>query len=596
MTLRKGTMQMTENVNLTAKDQAQVLVRLFKYTVPYKGIIALAFFTLTLSTIASMLTPYMVKIFIDDYLTPRHFPQQSMIWLVVIFISIQVIGALTMYLSQYLFQYLAFKVIQQLRIDAFNKLGKLGMSYFDKVPGGSIVSRLTNDTETIVDMIVGVFSTFVIAFFMMISSYIMMFILDVKLALIALVFLPIIIIMLAIYRKYSAVLFAKSRQRLSDLNTKLAESIEGMKIIQAFNQEKRLNKEFNDINDEHYQYMLKTVKLDSLLLRPAISAISVFATVMILGYFGIISFTTGITAGVVFAFVQYMERFFEPINQVSQNLNILQQALVSASRVFTLIDDRTYEPKQHPILNHGIQEGKIEFKNVSFSYDGETDVLKNINFTVNPGEMVALVGHTGSGKSSIINLFMRFYEFNRGAIEIDGYSIKTIPKEELKQKIGLVLQDAFVFYGTVESNIKLYHPTMTFEQVKAAAEFVHANHFIEKLPGQYQHKVIEKGSAFSSGERQLLAFARTIATNPRILILDEATANIDSETEEQIQQSLDTMRQGRTTLAIAHRLSTIQDADKILVLNHGRIVEQGTHETLIQQNGIYRNMYLLQNG
>ncbi len=589
-------MQMTENVNLTAKDQAQVLVRLFKYTVPYKGIIALAFFTLTLSTIASMLTPYMVKIFIDDYLTPRHFPQQSMIWLVVIFISIQVIGALTMYLSQYLFQYLAFKVIQQLRIDAFNKLGKLGMSYFDKVPGGSIVSRLTNDTETIVDMIVGVFSTFVIAFFMMISSYIMMFILDVKLALIALVFLPIIIIMLAIYRKYSAVLFAKSRQRLSDLNTKLAESIEGMKIIQAFNQEKRLNKEFNDINDEHYQYMLKTVKLDSLLLRPAISAISVFATVMILGYFGIISFTTGITAGVVFAFVQYMERFFEPINQVSQNLNILQQALVSASRVFTLIDDRTYEPKQHPILNHGIQEGKIEFKNVSFSYDGETDVLKNINFTVNPGEMVALVGHTGSGKSSIINLFMRFYEFNRGAIEIDGYSIKTIPKEELKQKIGLVLQDAFVFYGTVESNIKLYHPTMTFEQVKAAAEFVHANHFIEKLPGQYQHKVIEKGSAFSSGERQLLAFARTIATNPRILILDEATANIDSETEEQIQQSLDTMRQGRTTLAIAHRLSTIQDADKILVLNHGRIVEQGTHETLIQQNGIYRNMYLLQNG
>jgi len=580
-------MQMTENVNLTAKDQAQVLVRLFKYTVPYKGIIALAFFTLTLSTIASMLTPYMVKIFIDDYLTPRHFPQQSMIWLVVIFISIQVIGALTMYLSQYLFQYLAFKVIQQLRIDAFNKLGKLGMSYFDKVPGGSIVSRLTNDTETIVDMIVGVFSTFVIAFFMMISSYIMMFILDVKLALIALVFLPIIIIMLAIYRKYSAVLFAKSRQRLSDLNTKLAESIEGMKIIQAFNQEKRLNKEFNDINDEHYQYMLKTVKLDSLLLRPAISAISVFATVMILGYFGIISFTTGITAGVVFAFVQYMERFFEPINQVSQNLNILQQALVSASRVFTLIDDRTYEPKQHPILNHGIQEGKIEFKNVSFSYDGETDVLKNINFTVNHGEMVALVGHTGSGKSSIINLFMRFYEFNRGAIEIDGYSIKTIPKEELKQKIGLVLQDAFVFYGTVESNIKLYHPTMTFEQVKAAAEFVHANHFIEKLPGQYQHKVIEKGSAFSSGERQLLAFARTIATNPRILILDEATSNVDTRTEELVQKAMDKLTEGKTSFIIAHRLSTIRNADIILVVNNGNIIEQGNHKELISKNGFY---------
>ena len=338
--------KMTENANLTAKDQGSALIRLFKYTLPYKWIIVLAFITLILSTIASMMTPYMVKIFIDDYLTPRHFPKETMVWLIVIFISIQLIGAITLYFSQYLFQYLAFKVIQQLRIDAFNKLGKLGMRYFDKVPGGSIVSRLTNDTETIVDMIVGVFSTFIMAFFMMISSYIMMFVLDVKLALIALIFLPIIMIILASYRKYSAFLFSKSRQRLSDLNSKLAESIEGMKIIQAFNQERRLNKEFNKINDEHYQYMLKTVKLDSLLLRPAISSISIFAVVMILGYFGVISFTTGITAGVVFAFVQYMERFFEPINQVSQNLNILQQALVSASRVFALIDDDTYEPRQ----------------------------------------------------------------------------------------------------------------------------------------------------------------------------------------------------------------------------------------------------------
>lgn len=587
---------MTENANLTAKDQGSALIRLFKYTLPYKWIIVLAFITLILSTIASMMTPYMVKIFIDDYLTPRHFPKETMVWLIVIFISIQLIGAITLYFSQYLFQYLAFKVIQQLRIDAFNKLGKLGMRYFDKVPGGSIVSRLTNDTETIVDMIVGVFSTFIMAFFMMISSYIMMFVLNVKLALIALIFLPIIMIILASYRKYSAFLFSKSRQRLSDLNSKLSESIEGMKIIQAFNQERRLNKEFNKINDEHYQYMLKTVKLDSLLLRPAISSISIFAVVMILGYFGVISFTTGITAGVVFAFVQYMERFFEPINQVSQNLNILQQALVSASRVFALIDDDTYEPQQEANNDNAIETGEIEFDNVSFSYDGETDVLKNISLTAKPGEMIALVGHTGSGKSSIINLFMRFYEFNRGDIKIDGNSIKKIPKTELKEKIGLVLQDAFMFYGTIASNIKLYHPSMTFEQVKAAAEFVHANHFIEKLPNQYQHKVIEKGSAFSSGERQLIAFARTIATNPKILILDEATANIDSETEEQIQQSLNKMRKGRTTLAIAHRLSTIQDADQIFVLNKGEIVERGTHAQLIAQKGIYHNMYLLQNG
>ncbi|MBF7021225.1 ABC transporter ATP-binding protein [Staphylococcus kloosii] len=587
---------MSEMIKLSAKQQSATIKRLFKYTVPYKGTIALAFIMLTISTVASMAGPYLIKIFLDNFLTPRHFPGNKLTLLIAAFIIVQILGAIATYLNSYMFQYLSFKVIQQLRIDAFNKLGKLGMRYFDKVPGGSIVSRLTNDTETIVDMFINVFSSVLMALFMMISSYIMMFVLDVKLALIALVFMPIIFLLLAIYRKYSAMLFNKSRQLLSDLNTKLAESIEGMKIIQAFNQERRLNREFNEINDEHYSYMLKTVKLDSILLRPAISMISILATIVILAYFGIISFNTSITAGVVFAFIQYMERFFEPVNQVSQNLNVLQQALVSANRVFKLIDDDTYEPAQDTQTNYTITDGKVEFKNVSFSYDGETQVLKNISFIVNPGETVALVGHTGSGKSSIINLFMRFYEFEQGQILIDNQSIKKLNKAEMKNKIGLVLQDAFIFYGTVTSNIKLYHPTMTFEQVKAAAEFVRANQFIERLDNQYEHAVIEKGSAFSSGERQLIAFARTIAMDPKILILDEATANIDSETEEQIQQSLRQMRRGRTTIAIAHRLSTIQDADQILVLNHGEIVERGTHEQLVAQNGIYNNMYRLQNG
>lgn len=507
---------MSEMIKLSAKQQSATIKRLFKYTVPYKGTIALAFIMLTISTVASMAGPYLIKIFLDNFLTPRHFPGNKLTLLIAAFIIVQILGAIATYLNSYMFQYLSFKVIQQLRIDAFNKLGKLGMRYFDKVPGGSIVSRLTNDTETIVDMFINVFSSVLMALFMMISSYIMMFVLDVKLALIALVFMPIIFLLLAIYRKYSAMLFNKSRQLLSDLNTKLAESIEGMKIIQAFNQERRLNREFNEINDEHYSYMLKTVKLDSILLRPAISMISILATIVILAYFGIISFNTSITAGVVFAFIQYMERFFEPVNQVSQNLNVLQQALVSANRVFKLIDDDTYEPAQDTQTNYTITDGKVEFKDVSFSYDGETQVLKNISFIVNPGETVALVGHTGSGKSSIINLFMRFYEFEQGQILIDNQSIKKLNKAEMKNKIGLVLQDAFIFYGTVTSNIKLYHPTMTFEQVKAAAEFVRANQFIERLDNQYEHAVIEKGSAFSSGERQLIAFARTIAMDPKI--------------------------------------------------------------------------------
>ncbi|BBK27309.1 ABC transporter ATP-binding protein [Staphylococcus arlettae] len=587
---------MSKITSLSAKDQGKTVLRLIKYTSPYKGIIALAFLMLTLATVTSMLTPYLIKVFIDDFLTPNNFPQNKLILLVGFFIGIQIIGAIATYINDYMFQYLAFKVIQQLRIDAFNKLGSLGIRYFDKVSGGSIVSRLTNDTETIVNMFIGVFSTVIMAVFMMISSYIMMFILDVQLALYALIFMPIIICLLIIYRKYSAILFNKSRQLLSDLNSKLAESIEGMTMIQALNQQKRLNDEFNQINDEHYDYMIKTVKLDSLLLRPAISMLAIFATVMILGYFGIISFSATITAGVVFAFIQYMERFFEPINQVSQNLNVLQQAIVSASRVFELIDDETYEPKQDVNNEHQITEGKVTFEDVSFSYNGETDVLKHISFTVNPGETVALVGHTGSGKSSIINLFMRFYEFERGQIMIDNQSLKSFSKDELKSKIGLVLQDAFIFYGTILSNIKLYHPKMTFEQAQAAASFVQADRFIQQLDGQYEHKVTEKGSAFSSGERQLIAFARTMAVDPKILILDEATANIDSETEEQIQAALNHMRQGRTTIAIAHRLATIQDADQILVLNNGEIVERGTHDMLISQQGIYYQMYQLQKG
>lgn len=587
---------MNDTVNLTARDQLKVLMRLLTYTFPFKGIIALAFVMLILSTVAGMIVPYLVMVFIDDYLTPAVFPEDEITMLVAIYLIVQVVGAISTYMNIYLFQYLAFKVIQQLRIDAFNKIGKLGMKYFDKVPGGSIVSRLTNDTEAIVEMFIGVFATFLMAFFMMASSYVMMFVLDVRLAFMALIFMPLIFLIMLVYRKYSAIFFSHARQLLSDLNAKLSESIEGMKIIQVFNQEKRLQEEFRHINDEHYEYNMKTVRLDGLLLRPAISMIQILAIAVILGYFGLLSFEASITAGLIFAFIQYMERFFEPINQVSQNLSIFQQALVAASRVFRLIDDDTLEPPQNPVRENKITDGRIDFNNVTFSYDGQVDVLKNISFTAMPGETVALVGHTGSGKSSIINLFMRFYEFESGEILIDGESIKKMPKYELKENIGLVLQDPFIFYGTIESNIKLYHPTMTFEQVKAAGEFVRADSFIEKLPGEYHHKVLEKGSTFSSGERQLIAFARTIAVEPKILILDEATANIDSETEEEIQKSLNVMRKGRTTLAIAHRLSTIQDADLILVLNKGEIVERGTHEELLESEGIYHKMYLLQNG
>ena len=583
------------NVNLTFKDQKDTLIRLLKYAFPFKGLITIVILMLTISTLTGMATPYLVMIFIDDYLTQRVFPDNEIMLLIIAFVGVTLGGVIATYFQTYFLQYLAIRVIQQIRIDAFRKIGKLGMRYFDRVPGGSVVSRLTNDTEAIIEMFIGVLATFLMAAFMMVSSFVMMIILDIRLALFASIMIPIIVLVIAIYRKFSARFFSYTRQLLSDLNAKIAESIEGMKIIQVFNQEDRLQREFRKINEEHFDYNMRTIRLDGLLLSPMMNFIYIIGVALILGYFGILSFEGAVTAGVVFAFIQYLERFFEPINQVTQSLNIFQQALVSASRVFTLMDDETLQPEQQEKIDKKITDARIEFKDVTFSYDGKRDVLKNISFVAEPGETVALVGHTGSGKSSIINLFMRFYEFERGEILIDGHSIKDYQKEELKKNVGLVLQDAFIFYGTVESNIRLYHPTMTFEQVKAAAEFVSANGFIERLPDRYKHKVLEKGTAFSSGERQLLAFARTMAVDPKILILDEATANIDSETEEEIQSALEKMRKNRTTLAIAHRLSTIQNADQILVLNKGEIVERGTHDELIRLGGIYNNMYQLQN-
>jgi ATP-binding cassette subfamily B protein len=400
---------------------------------------------------------------------------------------------------------------------------------------------------------------------------------------------------MTLYRKLSSRFYLDMRERLSQLNAKLSESLQGMAIVQMFRQEKRLRQEFGEINDQHFKAGMKNIKIDGLLLRPAIDLIYIFALIIVLSYFGITSFQNSIQIGVLYAFVNYLDRFFEPVVNMMMRLSLYQQAIVAGSRVFKLLDNEELAPKQADRPNV-IKKGKIEFKNVSFSYDVKRDVLKNISFTANPGETVALVGHTGSGKSSIINLLMRFYEYNRGDILIDGDSIRSFTKQELREKLGLVLQDPFLFYGTVKDNIRLHNDTLTDEQIREAAEFVQANVFIERLEDGYDDKVVERGATFSSGQRQLIAFARTIAANPKILILDEATANIDTETEESIQTALAKMRRGRTTIAIAHRLSTIQDADSILVLHQGEIVESGTHQELLAQGGLYYKMFLLQNG
>ncbi|MED3650309.1 ABC transporter ATP-binding protein [Heyndrickxia sporothermodurans] len=587
---------MDKNMTMTAKEQRMILICLMAYTKPHLKMMFFAFFLLLLATIGDIYGPIIVKVFIDDYLTPRHFPYQALVNLAVVYILIQVFKAIIQYYQLFKFQEIAVKIIQQLRIDVFTKVQNLGMRYFDRTPAGSIVSRVTNDTEAINDMFVNVMVTFIQGVFLIIGIFIAMFALNVKLAVFCLCILPILIFIMGLYRKYSSVFYQDLRERLSQLNAKLNESLQGMSIIQLFRQEARFRKEFASINEKHFKAGMKNIKIDGLLLRPVIDLIYVFALIIVLSYFGISSFQHPIEIGVLYAFVNYLDRFFEPVNQMMFRLSMFQQAIVAATRIFKIIDEKETAPSQESGNDLKIEMGEVEFRNVSFSYDGKREVLKNISFKVLPGQTIALVGHTGSGKSSTINLMMRFYEFTRGDILIDGISIKKYPLEELRAKLGLVLQDPFLFYGTIQDNIRLHNPSLTDQEIQEAAKFVQAHTFIAELEGGYHHKVVERGSTLSSGQRQLIAFARTIATDPKILVLDEATANIDTETEEAIQDALNRMRKGRTTIAIAHRLSTIQDADLILVLHQGEIVERGNHQELIALNGLYHKMYLLQNG
>lgn len=580
---------------LTGRDQWVVFKRLLVYLIPHKKMLSIAMLLLVLTVLGDVLGPLIIKTFIDGYLTPGNFPTGPVTGLALGYLFIQVSNVIISYFQLLKFQEAALKIIQQMRIDVFTKVQSLGMRYFDKTPAGGIVSRVTNDTEAIKEMFVTVLIGFIQSIFLIIGVYIAMFFLNVQLALITLILLPILFWIMYIYRKYSSIFYQDLRERLGQLNAKISESVQGMGMIQAFSQEGRMQDEFNEINEKHWNAGKRNIKIDGLLLRPAIDLVYTLALILLLSYFGITSFNSTIEVGVIYAFVTYIDRFFEPINQVMQRLSIFQQAIVAASRVFDLLDERDEAPAQKEAAAE-ITEGRIEFRDISFSYDGQAEVLKNISFTAEPGQTVALVGHTGSGKSSIINLLMRFYEYEKGDILIDGVNVKEYRSSELRRKMGLVLQDPFLFYGTIESNIRLYNPDMPFSEIRAAAEFVQADKFIAQLPDGYDHKVTERGSTFSSGQRQLLAFARTMAADPKILVLDEATANIDTETEVAIQTSLERMRQGRTTIAIAHRLSTIQDAELILVLHQGEIVERGTHQQLLAARGLYHKMYLLQNG
>ena len=572
-------------------QQWMVLKRLIRYLKPYTWLTICALAFLLFTTIIKSVIPLVASQFIDHYL---HDLNHVAILMLLGYYCLYILQMLVQYVGNLLFARVSYSIVRDIRRDAFANMEKLGMSFFDKTPAGSIVSRLTNDTETISDMFSGILSSFISAVFIFVTTLYTMMILDYRLTGLIILFLPLIFVLVNLYRKKSVHIIEKTRSLLSDINSKLAESIEGIRIIQAFNQEKRLQEEFDKINEEHFVYANRSISVDSLFLRPAMSLLKLLGYAVLMAYFGYRGLYMGITAGTMYAFIQYINRLFDPLIDVSQNFSTLQTSMVSASRVFAMIDQREYEPEQQS-KDVQLSEGNVRFEHVSFSYDGKHQILDDISFTVNKGETIAFVGHTGSGKSSIINVLMRFYEFQSGRVYIDDVDIRDYSQKELRNNIGLVLQEPFLYHGTIKSNIAMYQD-LSEEEIEKAAIFVDADPFIQKLPDGYDAPVSERGSSFSTGQRQLLAFARTVASQPKILILDEATANIDSETETLVQNSLAKMRKGRTTIAIAHRLSTIQDANCIYVLDKGRIIESGTHEELLALRGTYHKMYSLQAG
>ncbi len=579
---------------IPVKEQIGIFKRLLRFVMHFKNEMIIAGVGAFLVSVINMLLPYGLQYFLDNYLVKANVTTQVILFAGFLYAFGSVIKGILQFTYEYFFALGSEKSLEDLRSALYQKLHQLGMRYFDQTPAGSIVSRVTNDTMTLSNFLT-VLSSVVISFFSIISALVAMFTTNFLAGLIVLAFLPILLLIIWQYSKRSSKLYRSYRERLSRINTNLNESIEGVSLIQQFKQEKRMTGHFESENTALMKTRFNMINLNSLLLSPLTSLLYSLALALTLMYFGFPLRQTFVPAGVVYAFSQYISQFFNPIANMMDQMTFFQDGIVAGKRIFRILDNTDYEPKQQEQPGLTITQGKIEFKHVSFSYDGKNEILHDISFTVNPGETLGIVGHTGSGKSSIINVMMRFYEFYQGEVLIDGVDIKKYPKKELRQKLGLVLQEPFMFYGDINSNIRLYNQNITDDEIKAAAKTVQADSFIEKLPGKYHAKVGENGSEFSQGQRQLISFARTLVTDPKILVLDEATANVDTETETLIQQGLKSLRKGRTTLAIAHRLSTIVDADQIIVLNDGKIIERGNHEELLSQKGYYYNLYTLQN-
>lgn len=484
-------------------------------------------------------------------------------------------------------------IILQMRKDLYRHIQSLGSRYFDITPVGKLVTRVTNDVEALNEMYSGILVQLFRNIVKIVGLAGVMLVLDVRLAAISFVLMPLVIGLTVLCQKIARNIYRLYRTRLTDINTFLSEHLSGMKIIQIFGRQERKFEEFHDKNTKLYKAFYREMLMYAV-FRPLIYILSILSLMIVLWFGSRNVFDEIISVGTLYIFSNYIRLFFDPIQELAEQFSTLQSSIASAEKIFTVMDEDEFIPEVENPKQPDKITGKIEFDHVWFAYDGENYVLKDVSFVINPGEKVAFVGATGAGKSSILNLIGRYYDIQKGHIYIDGIDIRQFSKKQLRSAIGQMQQDVFIFEGDVAYNIRLNDNDITDEQVKEAAEYVNASHFIEKLPQGYHEPVTERGATFSAGERQLLSFARTLAHNPSILVMDEATANIDTETEILIQEALEKLMDGRTTIMVAHRLSTIQHADCIMVMHKGRICERGTHRELLEQDGIYRKLYELQ--
>jgi len=513
-----------------------------------------------------------------------------------VFLVLMLVSALFGWGQSYFLQTSANRIVKKMRDDVFAHINRLPVRYFDNLPAGKVVSRITNDTEALKDLYVNVLANFFSGSLYILSILGALFFINGRLALISMLIIPILALWIVIYRKFATGYNRVIRSTLSEINGMINESIQGMPIIQAFRREKKTEQEFETLNTRYFDYRNKMLNLNSLTSHNLVGVLRNIAFVAMIWYFGGISISGiegAISLGVLYAFVDYLNRMFQPVVNIVNQLANLEQALVSAERVFALLEEKGEDVSDERIPRY---EGHVKFENVWFSYKEGEPVLKGISFEVKKGQTVALVGHTGSGKSSVLNVLFRFYDIDSGKITVDGIDTRTLPRQALRQHMGIVLQDPFLYTGTIESNITLGNPAITREMAEKALRDVGGERLLASLPQGLDEPVIEKGSTLSAGERQLISFARALAYDPAILILDEATSNIDTETEAVIQNALDVVKQGRTTFVIAHRLSTIRNADLILVLDRGEVAERGSHEELMMKKGKYYQMYQLQMG